>query len=231
MPSAFDRYLSEIGQVSLLRPDEEEALARRIREGGDEEALERLVRANLRFVVSIAKRYQHRGVGLADLVNEGNLGLIRAARRFDERRGVRFVSYAVWWIRQAILQAIERNGDGPRDSGEPRRRYVSLDAPAWSDVDTRLQEVLSDDESEGPEERAQRLALRDALDTSLAVLPEREEEILRLYFGLDDEDPLTLAEIGRRVGVSRERIRQLKDRALARLRADVRRRILETYYR
>lgn len=227
--SAFDRYLREIGSQPLLSREEEAELARRIR-AGEQEALDRLVQGNLRFVVSIAKRYQNRGVALSDLVNEGNLGLIRAAGRYDERKGVRFISYAVWWIRQAILQAIAE-GPGAGRRGEAPIRHVSLDTPLWESDEACLLDVVPDVESEGPEERANRQALRDVLDSSLTGLPEREERVLRLYFGLDDEEPLTLDEIGSRLRISRERARQLKERALARLRAGVRRSELESYYR
>lgn len=221
MTSAFDRYLKEIGGEPLLSREEEAELARRVREG-DEQALSRLVEANLRFVVSIAKRYRNRGVPLSDLVNEGNLGLIRAARRFDERRGVRFISYAVFWVRQAMLQALVEGAEVQGAEEEPLR-YVSLDRPLRESQETRLGDVVADESSEGPEARIEAHALRDALDSSLTYLPEREERILRLYFGLDDGEPRSLDEIGRRLRISRERTRQLKERALARLRAHARR--------
>lgn len=219
--AAFDRYLKEIGSEPLLTREQETELARRIRED-DEDALQQLVEANLRFVVSIAKRYRNRGVPLADLVNEGNLGLIRAARRFDERRGVRFISYAVFWVRQAVLQALADGTDvqGPDDE---RVRYVSLEAPIWESQETSLGEVVADESIDGPEERIEADDLRHALDTSLTCLPEREELILRLYFGLDDGEPRTLGDIGDRLHISRERARQLKERALARLRVHARR--------
>lgn len=227
MASAFDRYLKEIGSEPLLSREEEMELARRIREG-DEEALQRLVEGNLRFVVSIAKRYQNRGVPLSDLVNEGNLGLIRAARRFDERRGVRFISYAVFWVRQAILQALAEGAEVQAPEDE-RVRCVSLDSPIWESRETNLGDVVADETADGPEALIEAHDLRDALDSSLTRLPEREERILRLYFGLDDGEPRTLDEIGRRLRISRERARQLKDRALSRLRAHARRGQLDGY--
>lgn len=231
MPSGFDLYLQEIGAEPLLTGEEEMALARRIREG-DEAAVERLVSANLRFVVSVAKRYQNRGLPLSDLVNEGNVGLLRAARRFDERKGgVRFISYAVWWIRQGMLQALsERQGIRGCGPDDMPLRYVSLDTRIWENRETCLQDVIPDESVEGPEERADHEALRDALDSSLTCLPEREEQILRLSFGLDDEEPQTLDKIGSRLHISRERARQLKERALTRLRLGLRRGELESYH-
>lgn len=225
--AAFDRYLKEIGAEPLLSREEEAELARRSR-AGDEEAAARLVEANLRFVVSIAKRYQNRGLPLSDLVNEGNLGLLRAARRFDERRGVRFISYAVFWVRQAILQALSDAGYGLGPNEEPIR-HVSLEAPIWESQETSLGDVVADDSAGGPEERMEADDLRHALDSSLTCLPEREQLILRLYFGLDDGEPRTLSEIGDRLRISRERARQLKERALARLRIHARRGRLEGY--
>lgn len=225
--AAFDRYLKEIGTEPLLSREEEAELARRIREG-DEEAVSRLVEANLRFVVSVAKRYQNRGLPLSDLVNEGNLGLLRAARRFDERRGVRFISYAVFWVRQAILQALGDAGYGAGPDDEPIR-HVSLEAPIWASQETSLGDVVADESAGDPDERMEADELRHALDSSLTCLPEREQLILRLYFGLDDGEPRTLSEIGDRLRISRERARQLKERALARLRIHARRGRLEGY--
>jgi RNA polymerase primary sigma factor len=270
--ASLDRYLSEIGAEPLLAREEEAELARRIR-AGDRAALDRLVAANLRFVVSIAKRYRNRGVSLADLVNEGNVGLIRAAERFDESKGVRFVSYAVWWIRQAILQAIAQQshivrvpasraatsnqvarssrqlrqefGREPtaeelaaelqlsikevREALATRQAYVSLDAPVQGSEDASLAEFIPDDDGPEADDRTEREALRDALDSSLTALPEREQFVLRLYFGLDDGEPRTLEEIGRELGVTRERVRQLKERALSRLRHGARGRYLEGF--
>ena len=270
--ASLDRYLSEIGAEPLLAREEEAELAKRIRDG-DKAALDRLIAANLRFVVSIAKRYRNRGVSLADLVNEGNVGLIRAAERFDESKNVRFVSYAVWWIRQAILQAIAEQsnivrvpasraatgnqvarssrqlrqefGREPtveelaaeleipvkevREALTARQGYVSLDAPVQGSEDASLAEFIADEDNADPDDRTQREELKDALASSLTALPEREQLVLRLYFGLDDGEPRTLEEIGRELGVTRERVRQLKERALSRLRHGSRGRFLEGF--
>jgi RNA polymerase primary sigma factor len=222
----LNHYLKDIARHPLLTRDEEMELSRRCREG-DEEACERLVSSNLRFVVAIAKRYQGSGVPLADLVNEGNLGLIRAAQRFDGDRGVRFTSYAIWWIRQAISQAIER---GRPIRGSKDGRYVSFDQPIADAADLCLQEVVADSQLEPADEQVNRHELKDALESSLSCLPEREQRVLRRYFGLDGEPPSTLDQIGTELGVSRERVRQIKDRGLSRLRAGVRRRALETFH-
>jgi RNA polymerase primary sigma factor len=219
----FERYLRDIGSLHLLSREQEAELAARSREG-DPDARARLVSANLRFVVSVARRYRNRGLTMADLVSEGNLGLLRAAERFDGSKGVRFISYAIWWIRQAMLQAIASE-NGPAG----RHRQVSLEAPARPDRPVRVQDVIGDHTSEGPEGRVDRRALRDAIDSSLTWLPAREERVLRLAYGLDGEDPLTLEEVGTRLGVSRHRARQLKDRALARLRSGARRQILASF--
>jgi RNA polymerase primary sigma factor len=219
----FERYLRDIGSLHLLSREEEAALAARSRQG-DQEARAELVSANLRFVVSVARRYRNRGLSMADLVSEGNLGLLKAAERFDESKGVRFISYAIWWIRQAMLQAIACE-TGP---GGPSRR-VSLEAPAGPDRRIRVQDVIGDHASEGPEGRVDRRALRDAIDSSLTWLPEREERVLRLSYGLDGEDPQKLEEIGARLGVSRHRVRQIKDGALARLRSGSRRQVLASF--
>jgi len=270
--ASLDRYLSEIGAEPLLAREEEAELAKRIR-AGDRAALDRLVAANLRFVVSIAKRYRNRGVSLADLVNEGNLGLIRAAERFDEGKGVRFVSYAVWWIRQAILQAIAEQsnivrvpasraathsqvarssrrlrqefGREPtaeelaaelelpikdvREALTSRQGYVSLDAPVQGSDDASLAEFIPDKNGADADDRTQREALKTALESSLTALPDREQLVLKLYFGLDDGEPRTLEEIGKELGVTRERVRQLKERALSRLRHGARGRFLEGF--
>jgi RNA polymerase primary sigma factor len=269
---SLDLYLREIAEHPILEREDEARLARAIREG-DEEALNRLVAANLRFVVTVAKRYRNHGVAFADLVNEGNLGLMRAARRFDETKGVRFISYAVWWIRQAMLQAIAEQSRivrvpvGQMDqankvvrasrrlSQELGRRatteevalelgltaedvqraigmqggYVSLDAPVPETEDTSLLELIPDREGEEADERAQKVALRQVLEASLMHLPDREARILRLYFGLAGEEPHTLEAIGRQFSVSRERVRQIKDRALVRLRLGATGRVLESF--
>ena len=269
---SLDMYLREIAGHPILEREDEIRLAQAIRDG-DEEAINRLVAANLRFVVTVAKRYRNHGVAFADLVNEGNLGLMRAARRFDETKGVRFISYAVWWIRQAMMQAIAEQSrivrvpvgrmdeanrvvrSARRLSQQLGRRatpdevgvelglspedvqrafgmqsgYVSLDAPVPDTEDTSMLELIPDREGEEPDVRTQREALRDVLESSLTHLPAREAHILKLYFGLDGEEPHTLEQIGKKFTVSRERIRQIKDRALVRLRLGATGRVLESF--
>ena len=259
--SALDHYFRAISAFPLVTREQEAALARRIR-ARDPEALDTLVRANLRFVVSVAKKYQGHGVGLGDLINEGNLGLIRAAHKFDERQGVKFISYAVWWIRQAVLQALADqsrdvrvpvsqasavSGIGKRANAlrqtlarEPTAReiaegldlsetevarlvavtqpHVSLDAPLAPGQDNRLLDSLADDVGPAPDEVLIARALAQAIDESLAGLKPREATILRLYFGFDNQEPLTLEQIGALLGVTRERVRQIKEKALSRLR-------------
>ncbi|MCL7971215.1 MAG: RNA polymerase sigma factor RpoD/SigA [marine benthic group bacterium] len=269
---SLDLYLREIAGHPILEREDEARLARAIRDG-DEQALNQLVAANLRFVVTVAKRYRNHGVAFADLVNEGNLGLMRAARRFDETKGVRFISYAVWWIRQAMMQAIAEQSKivrvpvgrmdeankvvrtarrlsqslgrqaTPEEVGleldltpEAVQRamgiqsaYISLDAPVPDTEDTSMLELIPDRESEEPDARTQREALREVLEASMTHLPEREAKILKLYFGLDGEEAHTLEQIGRVFSVSRERIRQIKDRALVRLRLGSTGRVLESF--
>jgi RNA polymerase primary sigma factor len=271
-PGSLDQYLREISAYPLIDRDEEAVLARKIRRG-DREALEKLVNSNLRFVVSIAKKYQNQGVALADLINEGNLGLIRAAEKFDETRGVKFISYAVWWIRQAILQALaeqsrivrvplNRAGElhriGKRSSAlvqelgrEPTvgelaeglevdadelyktmsiaMAHLSLDAPLVPGEDNKLLDYLPDDVRPGPEQEAFEKALKINVEAALSTLKPREAKILRLYYGLDGEEAMTLEEIGQQLGVTRERVRQIKERALARLRHVSRARSLESF--
>ncbi len=271
-PGSLDQYLREISAYPLIDRDEEGILARKIRRG-DRDALEKLVNSNLRFVVSIAKKYQNQGVALADLINEGNLGLIRAAEKFDETRGVKFISYAVWWIRQAILQALaeqsrivrvplNRAGElhriGKRSSAlvqelgrEPTvgelaeglevdadelyktmsiaMAHLSLDAPLVPGEDNKLLDYLPDDVRPGPEQEAFEKALKINVEAALSTLKPREAKILRLYYGLDGEEAMTLEEIGQQLGVTRERVRQIKERALARLRHVSRARSLESF--
>jgi RNA polymerase primary sigma factor len=270
--SSLDLYLREIAGHEILTREEEVHLAQLIRQG-DETALNRLVAANLRFVVTVAKRYRNHGVAFADLVNEGNLGLMRAARRFDETKGVRFISYAVWWIRQAMMQAIAEQSRivrvpvgrmdesnkvvrtsrklsqqlGRRATPEEvgvevglspeavqralgmQAGHISLDAPVPDTEDTSMLELIPDREGEEADERTQREALRDVLEASLTHLPEREARIITMYFGLDGEESHTLEQIGREFSVSRERIRQIKDRALVRLRLGATGRVLESF--
>ncbi len=271
-PGSLDQYLREISAYPLIDRTDEANLAQRIRKG-ERIALEKLVNSNLRFVVSIAKKYQNQGVALADLINDGNLGLIRAAEKFDETRGVKFISYAVWWIRQAILQALaeqsrivrvplNRAGElhriGKRSSAlvqelgrEPTvgelaeglevdadelyktmsiaMAHLSLDAPLAPGEDNKLLDYLADEIRLGPEDEACEKALKTTVEAALATLKPREARILRLYYGLDGEEAMTLEEIGKQLGVTRERVRQIKERALARLRHVSRARSLESF--
>ena len=269
---ALELYLEEIREHPLLDREDEVELARRIREG-DEEALNRLVASNLRFVVSVARRYAGHGVPLADLVTEGNVGLIRAARRFDESKGVRFISYAVWWVRQSILQALSsgsrivRVPSGQLEEShrvvrtirrleqelgrEPklhevatelelsptevtealglRSGWVSLDAPLPNDDQSSMLDLIPDPDLEDPNVVAARAALRDVVESGLTRLPEREGTVLRQYFGLDGDPPRSLEEIARGLGLTRERTRMIKDRALTRLKLSETGRMLEEF--
>jgi RNA polymerase primary sigma factor len=269
---SLDQYLRDISAYPLITREQEVALAKRIRQN-DQEALDTLVRSNLRFVVSVAKKYQNQGVSLSDLINEGNLGLIRAAHKFDETKGIKFISYAVWWIRQAILQALaeqsrivrvplNRAGTlhriGKRASSllqelgrEPTHQeiaegmdisedevaktmsisqaHLSLDAPLIPGEDSSLLDRIADSERQTPDEMAFEKALTEAIEESLAQLKEREAKILRLYFGLDDSEPMTLEEIGAVLGITRERVRQIKEKALSKLRHASRKRTLESF--
>jgi len=269
---SLDQYLKEISVYPLIDRAEEVRLAKEIRKG-EEAALNKLVRSNLRFVVSVAKKYQNQGVPLPDLINEGNLGLIRAAHKFDETKGIKFISYAVWWIRQAILQALAEQSRivrvplnragalhriGRRSSAllqelgrEPTveeiaeeleisreevertlaisQSHLSLDAPVTPGEDNRLLDYLPDQYSPGPEDEAYRHALKETVEDALSTLKEREAKILSLYFGLDDQEPMTLEEIGSLLGITRERVRQIKEKALLRLRHASRARFLETF--
>jgi RNA polymerase primary sigma factor len=271
--SSLDQYLKEISAYPLLAREDEVELATRIRTG-DPEALDKLVRSNLRFVVSVAKKYQNQGVALGDLINEGNLGLIRAAHKFDETKGIKFISYAVWWIRQAILQALAEQSRivrvplnragalhriGRRSSAllqelgrEPTveeladeldlseeevertlaisQTHLSLDAPLTPGEDNRLLDYLPDQFSAGPDDETYERALESTVEEALGSLKEREARVLRLYFGLEDgRDPMTLEEIGALLGITRERVRQIKEKALVRLRHASRARYLETF--
>ena len=269
---SLDQYLRDISVYPLINREEEVRLAQNIRIG-DQEALDKLVRSNLRFVVSVAKKYQNQGVSLSDLINEGNLGLIRAAHKFDETKGIKFISYAVWWIRQAILQALaeqsrivrvplNRAGTlhriGKRASAllqelgreathaeiaqgmdiseeevaktmSISQTHLSLDAPMTPGEDNRLLDYLADTVNPTPDELTFEKALTEAIEESLASLKEREAKILRLYFGLDASEPMTLEEIGTLLGITRERVRQIKEKALSRLRHVSRARALESF--
>jgi RNA polymerase primary sigma factor len=269
---SLDQYLRDISVYPLITREEEVLLAQRIR-AGDQEALDKLVRSNLRFVVSVAKKYQNQGVSLSDLINEGNLGLIRAAHKFDETKGIKFISYAVWWIRQAILQALAEQSrivrvplnragalhrigkrastllqelgreathaeiaEGLDISEEEVARtmsisqtHLSLDAPMTPGEDNKLLDYLPDNVNPTPDEQAFEKALTESIGEALAGLKERESKILRLYFGLDGEDPMTLEQIGVVLGITRERVRQIKEKALSRLRHVSRARALESF--
>jgi RNA polymerase primary sigma factor len=258
---SLDIYLREINATPLLTRAQEVELAKRV-QAGDARALDHMVRANLRFVVSIAKQYSNQGLSLEDLINEGNLGLIKAAQRFDHRRGFKFISYAVWWVRQAMLQAlaeqsrivrlplnragalyrigkvvrvltqelgrqpmldeIARRVDLPRDEVRDTMAiastYASLDEPFEDDEDNALMDCLPDETSARPDQVAFDHTLEQDLRQALAALEPREARILRLYFGIDGVEPLTLEQIGALLGLTRERIRQIKQKALAKLR-------------
>ena len=268
---SLDKYLHEIGKVDLITAEEEVILAQKIREG-DQAALERLTKTNLRFVVSVAKQYQNQGLTLGDLINEGNLGLIKAAKRFDETKGFKFISYAVWWIRQSILQAIaeqsrivrlplnqvgslskiskafskleqeyerepspeeladilETTVDKVSDTLSNSGRHVSMDAPFVQGEENTLLDVL---ENADPDTDSTLIdeSLSEEIKRSLATLTEREREIIVLFFGLGSNHQLSLEEIGEKFSLTRERVRQIKDKALQRLRHTSRSRILKSY--
>jgi len=269
---SLDLYLREIGETPLLKPEEEVELACRIHDG-DQDALERLTKANLRFVVSVAKQYQNQGLSLADLINEGNIGLIKAAKRFDETRGFKFISYAVWWIRQAILQALaeqsrivrlplnrvgtlhkigkissaleQEYGRQPSpdeiaeelelstaevsDTLKISNTHLSLDAPFSSSEDNSLIDVLEDEFQPAPDEALLQHSLKLEIEKALETLTPREAEVINLYFGLSHEKALTLEEIGARFALTRERVRQIKEKAIRRLRHASRSRSLRAY--
>jgi RNA polymerase primary sigma factor len=270
---SLDLYLKEINNTPLLTREQERDLAKRIRKG-EETALHALVKANLRFVVSIAKQYVNQGLSLADLVNEGNLGLIKAAYRFDEKRGYKFISYAVWWIRQAMLQALAEQSrivrlplnragtlyrigkaarqldqelgrapevseiaeklklphDEVRDTMQIANSHLSLDASFSNDQEENsLVDYLADDNLESPDEQTYVNALSDDMQKALDTLTDRERAILSLYFGIEGEEPLTLEEIGKRMNLTRERIRQIKEKAILRLRHNSRSKYLKGY--
>ena len=269
---SLDQYLHEIGAVSLLSPEEEIILARKVR-NGDQEALETITKANLRFVVSVAKQYQNQGLTLGDLINEGNLGLIKAANRFDETRGFKFISYAVWWIRQSILQALAEQSrivrlplnrvgtmnkigkafseleqeferePSPEEIADQLEisdfevsdtllrsgKHLSLDAPFNEEEENRLLDIIENDEQPAPDNTLINESLRIELDQALATLTRREAEVVKLYFGLDLETPLTLEEVGEVFELTRERVRQIKEKALRRLRHASRSKLLRSY--
>lgn len=266
--ASLDKYLQEIGKVDLITADEEVELAQRIK-AGDQIALEKLTKANLRFVVSVAKQYQNQGLTLPDLINEGNLGLIKAAQRFDETRGFKFISYAVWWIRQSILQALaeqsrivrlplnkigsinkinktyaflEQSHERPpsaeeiakeldmtindvKESMKNSGRHVSMDAPLVEGEDSNLYDVLRSGESPNPDKELLHESLRTEIERALETLTPREADVIRLYFGLGNQHPMTLEEIGETFDLTRERVRQIKEKAIRRLKHTSRSRI------
>ncbi|MCQ2308818.1 MAG: sigma-70 family RNA polymerase sigma factor [Bacteroidales bacterium] len=270
--ASLDKYLQEIGKVELITADEEVELAQRIRQG-DRAALEKLTKANLRFVVSVSKQYQNQGLSLPDLINEGNLGLIKAAQRFDETRGFKFISYAVWWIRQSILQALaeqsrivrlplnkigsinkinktyakleqefEREPNAEeiaevlditeaevKESMKNAGRHVSMDAPLVQDEDNNMYDVLKSDEVVTPETELLYESLRKEIDRAISTLTQREQDVVRLYFGLNGGHPMTLEEIGEKFDLTRERVRQVKEKAIRRLKHTSRSKILKSY--
>ncbi|NQS98035.1 MAG: sigma-70 family RNA polymerase sigma factor [candidate division Zixibacteria bacterium] len=269
---SLEKYLQEIGEMELLDPEEEIDLARKIRRG-DPRALEKLTKANLRFVVSVAKQYQNQGLLLGDLINEGNLGLIKAAKRFDETRGFKFISYAVWWIRQSILQALAEQSRVVRlplnrvgalnkigkaysnleqeferepspeeiaeqldmstfevtDTMKMSGRHLSMDAPFNQGEDNRLLDIIHDDGQSPPDYTLMDESLKVEIERALGTLSNREAEVVRLYFGLSREHPLTLEEIGELFSLTRERVRQIKEKAIRRLRHTSRSKVLRAY--
>jgi RNA polymerase primary sigma factor len=269
--ASLDKYLQEIGKVDLITAEEEVELAQRIKDG-DQIALEKLTKANLRFVVSVAKQYQNQGLTLPDLINEGNLGLIKAAQRFDETRGFKFISYAVWWIRQSILQALAEQSrivrlplnkigsinkinktyafleqaherapsaeeiakeldmtiNDVKESLKNSGRHVSMDAPLVEGEDSNLYDVLNSGESPNPDRTLLHESLKTEIERALETLTPREADVVRLYFGLAEHHAMTLEEIGETFDLTRERVRQIKEKAIRRLKHTSRSKILKT---
>ena len=270
--ASLDKYLQEIGKVDLITAEEEVELAQKIK-AGDQRALEKLTKANLRFVVSVAKQYQNQGLTLPYLINEGNLGLIKAAQRFDETRGFKFISYAVWWIRQSILQALAEQSrivrlplnkigsinkinktfahleqthermpsaeeiaqeldmtvEDVKQSLKNSGRHVSMDAPLIDGEDSNLYDVLRSGESPNPDKELLHESLRTEIERALETLTPREADVVRLYFGLAGQHSMTLEEIGETFDLTRERVRQIKEKAIRRLKHTSRSKILKTY--
>jgi RNA polymerase primary sigma factor len=270
--ASLDKYLQEIGRVDLITAEEEVELAQKIK-AGDERALEKLTKANLRFVVSVSKQYQNQGLTLPDLINEGNLGLIKAAKRFDETRGFKFISYAVWWIRQSILQALaeqsrivrlplnkigsinkvnrayailEQKFERPptpeeiadlvelsltevQQSLKNTGRHVSMDAPLIEGEDSNLYDVIGHEDSPNPDAELMLESLREEIRRALDTLTPREADVVSSYFGLNGGHAMTLEEIGEKFDLTRERVRQIKEKAVRRLKQTTRSKILKTY--
>jgi RNA polymerase primary sigma factor len=269
---SLDKYLQEIGRVDLISPEEEVVLARKIK-GGDAEALGVLVKANLRFVVSVAKQYQNQGMGLPDLINEGNLGLMKAAQRFDETRGFKFISYAVWWIRQGILQSLAEQArivrlpvnkigsinrinrafarleqeferepssqeiaemlemipEDVKESLKTNGRTISMDAPISSEEENTMYDVMQNPDTPSPDKKLINESLAWEIERALSSLSLREAKVLKLYFGLGMKHPFTLEEIGEELNLTRERVRQIKEKAIKRIQFTTRCKILKTY--
>jgi RNA polymerase primary sigma factor len=269
---SLDKYLQEIGRVDLISPEEEVTLARKIK-SGDSDALGKLVNANLRFVVSVAKQYQNQGMGLPDLINEGNLGLMKAAQRFDETRGFKFISYAVWWIRQAILQSLAEQArivrlpvnkigsinrinrafarleqeferepssqeiadmldmipEDVKESLKTNGRTISMDAPINTEEENTMYDVMQNPDTPSPDKNLINESLAWEIERALTSLSQREAKVLKLYFGLGMKHPFTLEEIGEELSLTRERVRQIKEKAIKRIQFTTRCKILRTY--
>ncbi len=269
---SLDKYLQEIGRVDLISPEEEVILARKIKTG-DSVSLARLVKANLRFVVSVAKQYQNQGMGLPDLINEGNLGLMKAAQRFDETRGFKFISYAVWWIRQSILQALAEQArivrlpvnkigsinrinrafarleqeferepssqeiadllemipEDVKESLKTNGRTISMDAPISNEDENTMYDVMQNPDTPSPDKNLINESLAWEIERALSTLSQREAKVLKLYFGLGMKHPYTLEEIGEELSLTRERVRQIKEKAIKRIQFTTRCKILKTY--
>lgn len=270
--TSLDKYLQEIGRLEMITPEEEVVLAQKIKQG-DQAALDKLTKANLRFVVSVAKQYQNQGMSLPDLINEGNVGLIKAAQRFDETRGFKFISYAVWWIRQSILQALAEQSrivrlplnkigsmnkinkafakleqeyertpnyeevaatlDIPdnevRESMRHSGKHLSMDAPLTNDEDNTMYDFMRSDEDTTPESELMYESLKTEINRAVSTLSPKEADIIRMFFGLDGYTPMTLDEIGEKFDLTRERVRQIKEKAIKRLKQTSRSSILKSY--
>jgi RNA polymerase primary sigma factor len=270
---SLEKYLQEIGKVELITPEEEVKLAEKIKQG-DQKALDRLTKANLRFVVSVAKQYQNQGLSLPDLINEGNLGLIKAAQRFDETRGFKFISYAVWWIRQSILQSLAEQSrivrlplnkvgltnrinkafsqleqeyerepsveelaeildletDEVTASLNISSRHVSMDSPLSDGEENTLMDVMHNPNAENTDEELDhKQSLQTEIDRSLKTLTERQQEVIRYFFGIGVDHPMSLEDIGERFNLTRERVRQIKDKAISKLKTNTRCKLLKGY--
>lgn len=270
--TSLDKYLQEIGRLEMISPEEEVQLAQKIKQG-DQKALDKLTKANLRFVVSVAKQYQNQGMSLPDLINEGNVGLIKAAQRFDETRGFKFISYAVWWIRQSILQALAEQSrivrlplnkigslnkinkefarleqeferapnheevaaalhisdQEVRDSLRNSGKHTSMDAPIDNDGDNTMYDFMKSEDVKTPESELMYESLKTEVNRAISTLTPKEADILKMFFGLDGYTPMTLDEIGEKFDLTRERVRQIKEKAIRRLKHTSRSKILKSY--